>query len=80
MNRYDKYITRFLLTDNCDNSYTDLIEFDTPVSLNKIYEVINQCTTELSGTYTNEDIYNYLDKLGVAYNIIFLGNYETIYY
>ena len=78
--KYDKTITKFLLTDNGDNFYTDLIEFEKPVLLSDVQKVINKCTSELAGEYTNEDIYNYLDILGVAYKIIFLGNYETIYY
>lgn len=78
--KYDKYIRRFLLTDNADNFYTDLISFKKPVLLSKVQEEINKCTTELAGTYTNEDIYKYLDNLNVDYTIIFLGNYETIYY
>ncbi len=77
---YDKKISKFLLTDNADDFYTDLIEFEKPVSLLKVYEVINQCTSELAGTYTNEDIYRYLDTLNISYTITFLGNYETIYY
>ena len=79
-NQNDKQISKFLLTDIGDNFYTDLIEFEKPVSLNKVRKVINDCTIELSGEYTNENIYEYLDKLGVGYKIIFLGNYETIYY
>ena len=76
----DYKITRFLLTDNADSSYTDLIEFEKPVLLSDVQKLVNKCMTELAGEYTNEDIYNYLDILGVAYKIIFLGNYETIYY
>lgn len=76
----DKKIRRFLLTDNADEFYTDLIEFDKPVLLSDVEYAVNKCKTELVNEYTNEDIYNYLDNLGVDYKIIFLGNYDTIYY
>lgn len=78
--QHDKKILKFLLTDNGDNFYTDLIEFKEPVLLSEVYKVINKCTFELAGTYTNEDIYRYLDALNVDYTITFLGDYETIYY
>lgn len=73
-------INRILLTDNGDNFYTDLIEFKKDTTREEVYEVVNKCTTELDGTYTNEDIYKYLDKYIGIKSIIFLGNYETIYY
>lgn len=32
-------ITKFLLTDDCDENFTDLIIFDKPVNKNDLYEV-----------------------------------------
>ncbi|MCI9585694.1 MAG: hypothetical protein HFH45_03575 [Bacilli bacterium] len=73
-------ITKFLLTDNSDNNYTDLIIFDKPVDINDLYEVINKVTIKLEGIYTNEDIYKGIDELNVNYNIIDLFDVEQIYY
>ncbi|MEI3530109.1 MAG: hypothetical protein V8Q75_03415 [Bacilli bacterium] len=73
-------ITKFLLTDNCDDNFTDLIIFDKPVNKNDVYNAINKVTTELAGTYTNEDIYHGIDTLNVDYNIIDLIDIEQIYY
>ena len=73
-------IKRFLLVDECDNFYTDLIEFEETVDIMKVKELIRKCKNELEGEYTNEDIYNYLKKLGVKFRIIFLGDYEKVYY
>lgn len=73
-------ITKFLLTDNCDNNFTDLIIFDKPVNKNDLYNAINKVTIELAGTYTNEDIYHGIDTLNVNHNIIDLIDIEQIYY
>jgi len=73
-------ITKFLLTDNSDKNYTDLIIFDKPVDINDLYEVINKVTIKLEGIYTNEDIYKGIDELNVNYNIIDLFDVEQIYY
>ena len=43
----DKKIRRFLLTDNADEFYTDLIEFDRPVLLSDVEYAVNKCKTEL---------------------------------
>lgn len=73
-------ITKFLLTDNCDNNFTDLIIFNKPVNKNDLYNAINKVTTELSGIYTNEDIYKGIDTLNINYNIIDLIDIEQVYY
>lgn len=73
-------ISKFLLTDNADNDYTDLIIFDKAVELEDLYKVINKVTTELAGTYTNEDIYQGIDTLNVNYTIVDLVKIEQIYY
>lgn len=71
---------KFLLQDDCDAYYTDLITFDEPVDMLKVHELIVQCKKDLEGEYTNEDIYHYLDKLNVNYTIEWLGDYPTLYY
>lgn len=76
----DKYITEFLLTDNCDESYTDLIKFEEPILKSRVEKIILLCMHEKCDEYTNEDIYEYLDKLGVNFTITWLGNCEKIYY
>mgnify|MGYP006957391387 CR=1 FL=1 len=79
-NKYDKMIDRFLLTDNCDESYSDLIIFKEPININEVYKAVNKVTTELEGTYTNEDILSGLEVLNVEFEIIDLYNTERIYY
>ena len=71
---------RFLLIDNCDRQFTDLIEFDKPTDLNKVINEIQKVKDELKYTYTNEDIYKAIDKVNNNYNIIYLVNYEEVFY
>jgi len=71
---------RFLLIDNCDRQFTDLIEFDKPTDLNKVINEIQKVKDELKYTYTNEDIYKAIDKVNNNYKIIYLGNYEEVFY
>lgn len=73
-------ITKFLLTDDCDNNFTDLIIFDKPVNKKDLYEVINKVKNEMAGEYTNEDIYHAIDKLNINYTIIDLIDIERLYY
>lgn len=69
-----------LLSDYGDTFYTDLITFKRETTKKEIVELIEKCKNDLEGEYTNEDIYNYLDKeIGIK-DFIFLGNYETFYY
>lgn len=75
-----KMIDRFLLTDNCDENYSDLIMFEEPIDINEVYKAVNKVTTELEGTYTNEDILSGLEVLNVEFTIIDLYNTEKIYY
>lgn len=75
-----KMIDRFLLTDNCDSEYSNLIMFKEPIDINKVYKAVNKVTTELEETYTNEDILSGLEVLNVEFEIIDLYNTETIYY
>ena len=56
-------IRKILLRDNCDSSFTDLIEFKRDTTKEEIDKVLDKCCNEdLPGEYTNEDIYEYLDK------------------
>lgn len=71
---------RFLLIDEGDKTYTDLIEFKEETDINKIIEEIERVKREKNDSYTNEDIYEAIDKVNNEYEIIFLGNYQEVYY
>lgn len=73
-------IKEFVLVDDCDDNYSDLISFDKEVNLKELTEVIQKKKEEMPGEYTNEDIYNAIDELGVAYTIRFLGGLVHIEY
>jgi len=73
-------INKFILVDNCDNYYRDLIVFDKPVNKEELIKVIQNKKEELAGEYTNEDIYEAIDKLNVPYSILWLGNLLEIEY
>lgn len=73
-------IREFILEDNCDSNYSDLIIFDKDVNLKKLMEVIQKKKDEMPGEYTNEDIYGAIDELGVSYTIRFLGGLVHIEY
>ena len=73
-------VKRFILSDECDSQWDDLIEFAEEVDIIKIKKLIQQCKNELEGEYTNEDIYNYIGKLNIPFRIIWLGGYEKVYY
>ena len=72
-------IKKILLYDNCDNYFTDLIEFNRDTTKEEVFNTILKCKQELENTYTNEDIYNYLDKYIGIKSIEFL-NYERFDY
>ena len=69
---------KFILRDSCSSQFDDLITFDEKI--NK-YDVINllENLKKNNGDYTNEDVYNELDKLG-KYSIEYIGQYEIIEY
>lgn len=72
-------INKILLYDNCDEQFTDLIEFNRDTTKEEVFNTILKCKNELEGEYTNEDIYNYLDKeIGIK-SIEFLS-YERFDY
>ena len=55
-------INKILLYDNCDEQFTDLIEFNRDTTKEEVWNTILKCENDLPGEYTNEDIYQYLDK------------------
>lgn len=69
---------KFILRDSCSSQFDDLITFDEKI--NK-YDVINliENLKKNNEDYTNEDIYEELDKLG-KYSIEYIGQYEIIEY
>lgn len=73
-------MNKILLTDNTDEFYTDLIEFNRDITSDEVWEVIETCKNDLPGDYTNEDIYRYLDNAIGIKNITFLGNYRRFLY
>lgn len=73
-------ITKFLLIDDCDDNFTDLIIFDKPVSKKRLYNAITKVKCDMCGKYTNEDIYKGIDTLNVDYTIVDLIDIEKIYY
>ena len=55
-------IKKILLSDDTDDLFTDLIEFNRDTTEDEVWEVIETCKNDLPGDYTNEDIYRYLDN------------------
>lgn len=74
-----KYIKSFILRDNADSQFDDLIEFENPVLLEDVYKVVNKVKQDLPTEYTNEDIYNALDNLG-KYDLTYIGALNIIEY
>lgn len=73
-------IKEFILVDDCDSQFSDLIEFEKYVKWEDLINVIEKKKRELPGEYTNEDIYNAIDELNVGYTIKFIGGLPTIEY
>lgn len=55
-------IKKILLSDEVDDFFTDLIEFERQTTEDEVWEVIETCKNDLPEDYTNEDIYRYLDN------------------
>ena len=72
-------INKILLYDNCDEQFTDLIEFNRDTTKEEVFNAILKCKNELEGEYTNEDIYKYLNKAIGIKSIEWL-NYERFDY
>ena len=70
--------TKILLKDMADSYYTDLIVFKDKIDKKDIINAIEE-VQRTNEEYTNEDIYNALDKLG-EYYIMWLGNLDTYEY
>lgn len=70
--------TIFLLTDKDDSNYTDLIVFKDNVDKKDIINAIEEIKRN-NKYYTDEDIYNALDKLG-EYDILWLGGLDVYEY
>lgn len=66
--------TIFLLTDKDDSNYTDLIVFKDNVDKKDIINTIEEVKRN-NKYYTDEDIYNALDKLG-EYDVLWLGGLD----
>ena len=73
-------IIKFILKDESSNDFDDLITFDNAVELDEVKKAIDKVKKDLVGEYTNDDIYNGIDTLGVSYNIQWLGCLEVIEY
>ena len=70
--------TMFLLKDVADSVYTDLIVFKDKIDEKDIVNAIEE-VKRTNEEYTNEDIYNALDKLG-EYDILWLGGLNVYEY
>lgn len=73
-------IDRFLLVDSVSPMFTDLITFNESVYFENVIKAIDKVKEDLKFEYTNEDIYNGLETLGVGFTIDFIGTLETIEY
>lgn len=71
-------INRFILRDEADTQFDDLITFENDVLLDDIYSQINYVKENVED-YTNEDIYTALTQLG-KFTIEFIGQLEIIEY
>lgn len=71
-------IKKFILRDEADTQFDDLITFENDVLLDDIYSQINYVKENIED-YTNEDIYISLAQLG-KFTIDFIGQLEKIKY
>lgn len=71
-------INRFILRDEADTQFDDLITFENDVLLEDIYSQINYVKENVND-YTNEDIYIALAQLG-KFTIEFIGQLKIIEY
>ena len=70
--------TKFLLKDVANSVYTDLIVFKDKIDEKDIINAIEE-VQRINEEYTNEDIYNSLDKLG-EYDVLWLGGLNVYEY
>ena len=71
-------IKRFILRDGVDPQFDDLIEFEKEVNLDDIIKAVEYVKNNIED-YTNEDIYDALDKLG-DYTLTYIGALEIVEY
>lgn len=71
-------IKRFILRDECDSQWDDLIEFEEYVNLQDVYDAIQYVKDNVED-YSNEDIYTALDKLG-KYKLEYIGQLLHVLY
>lgn len=71
-------VKRFILRDECDAQWDDLIEFEEYVNLEDIYEKIRYVKENVED-YTNEDVYAALNELG-KYKLEFIGQLLHVLY
>lgn len=76
----DYEINEVLLIPNDNISNGLLVVFEEPILKSNVEKVIELCKVENYYDYTDENIYESLDKLGVNYKVIWLGNCEKIKY
>lgn len=71
-------IQSFILRDETDSQFDDLIQFDKPVRKLAVVECINFVRNNIED-YTNEDIYNALGLLG-DYTLTYIGSLDIFEY
>ena len=71
-------IKRFVLRDECDAQWDDLIEFEEYVNIQDIYDAIENVKENVED-YSNEDIYDALEELG-KYKLEYIGQLPYILY
>lgn len=72
-------VKKFLLKDNVDGGYTDLITFKEEVELEDIKNVVGNVKKAFPTSYTNENIYQALDELG-SYELLSLFDIPIVEY
>ena len=69
---------KFILRDSTSKQFDDLVTFENDIDIENVRELIENLK-ENNEDYTNEDVYNELDKLG-NYSIQYLGWLEIVEY
>ena len=69
---------KFILRDSTSKQFDDLVIFENDIDIEDVRELIENLK-ENNEDYTNEDVYNELDKLG-NYSMQYLGWLEIVEY
>ena len=69
---------KFILRDSTSKQFDDLVIFENDIDIENVRELIENLK-ENKEDYTNEDVYNELDKLG-NYSMQYLGWLEIVEY